>query len=781
MKTHTALPALILCGLMSAVVFAQTPVPFLSQPLVPDAMAPGGPDFTLTVNGAGFVSNSVVNWNGSALATQFVSSSQLTATVPAANIATVATAWVTVANPAPGGTSNTVFFTVTANAGDSVFFAPGPSVNSGTGPFCVVVGDFNGDGKVDLAFVVPGKGKAHIALGDGTGNFTLVSPASTGNNPVSIAVGDFNNDGRLDLVSSNYNNNNLSVFAGDGAGNLTRVSHNFPSTGSQPLSVAAGDFNGDGKLDLAVANFGSNSVSVLLGDGAGNFSLASSPATGAFPVSLAVGDFNGDGKLDLAVANQCGSDDLCITSQGTVSILLGDGAGNFSLTSSPATGNDPSSVVVADFNGDGKPDLAVANLQDSTVSILLGDGSGNFTLASSPETGAYPISLAVGDLNGDGKPDLAVANEAGDSVSILLGDGAGNFTLALSPPAGHYPTSLALGDFDGDGKLDVAVADNGHNTISILRAVPFQVALSPSSLTFAIQLVGSTSPAQTIILTNSGGTPLTVTSITASANFKAVGLGRNCSSTPADASCKIAVTFTPSTIGTFTGSVTFVDSASNSPQVVPLTGVGTVVALSPSKLTFATQLVGTTSPPQTVTLTNTSTHNLSIGELHFTGSNPGAFAQTNTCGTRVPAGRSCTISVTFSPHKLLNTAALSVVDNGGGSPQTVSLTGTGTFVGVTPTNLNFGFQPVGVTSHPQVTTLANAGSTSLAITSINITGASNDFSQNNNCAGGLAAGGTCTISVFFTPRSQGQRTATINIVDDGGGSPQTVALSGTGT
>ena len=233
-----------------------------NQPLVPDAVVPGGPAFTLTVNGTGFVSGSVVNWNGSARATTFVDGSQLTAAISAADIAAVGTASVTVVNSMPGGgMSNVAFLSITGSA---------------------------------------------LAVG-----FRLGSSPVTGTFPFSIAMGDFNGDGKLDLAVANVSSNTVSILLGDGRGNFTLASS--PATGDEPYSVAVGDFNGDGKLDLAVANSGSDTVSILLGDGRGNFALASSPATGDAPFSLAVGDLNGDGRLDLAVANG---------DSNTVSILL---------------------------------------------------------------------------------------------------------------------------------------------------------------------------------------------------------------------------------------------------------------------------------------------------------------------------------------------------------------------------------------------------------------------------------------------------------------------------
>jgi hypothetical protein len=195
--------------------------------------------------------------------------------------------------------------------------------------------------------------------------FSAATKFAVGNNPISVAVGDFNGDGKQDLAAANGGSGNVSILLGDGTGNFS-AARNF-GVGSTPYSVAVGDFNGDGKQDLATANAGysSNNVSILLGDGAGNFSAATNFGAGAGPYSVAVGDFNGDGKQDLAVSNLASNN---------VSILLGDGTGNFSgPTNFDAGDNFQHSVAVCDFNGDGKQDLAVTNYNSDNVSILLRD------------------------------------------------------------------------------------------------------------------------------------------------------------------------------------------------------------------------------------------------------------------------------------------------------------------------------------------------------------------------------------------------------------------------
>jgi len=676
MKCHATLLGAILLVLASALCYAQAPVPFINLPLVPDATAPGGGDFTLTVNGTGFVSNSVVNWNGTTLATQFVSGSQLTATVPAADIATKSTASVTVVNPAPGGgTSNAAFFTVTSGTGNSVLFNPPLSFPTGTYPTSIAVEDFNGDGKLDLAVGSFYSNQILISLGDGTGVFGAVAPLSS-YYPWSVAAGDFNKDGKLDLAVASFYST-VSVFLGDGTGNFTPV---FSAPAGGPRNqLAVGDVNGDGKLDVVVVGGDwaePNTVSVLLGDGTGGFHPISAFSTGNGYASAALGDFDGDGKLDLAVTNY---------NDGTVSILLGDGRGNFTLASAPPSGGVyPFSVAAGDFNGDDQLDLGIAAMGNFTASVssLLGDGTGNFAVAWSQGVGInYASPIVVADFNGDGKLDIASPlpnNYSGDTVGVWLGDGIGNFTLAAQPTAPR-PGAIAVGDFNGDGKLDLVTASPDDNTISILLQTPAGVAvtISPTSLAFGTQLVGTGSKPQPVTLTNIGGAPLKISKIVAHGTFSQAN---NCpSKVLPSGQCTINITFTPPTWRTHTGNVTIRDNAVNSPQTVSLTGVGTAMTLLPASLDFGNQPVGTTSSPQVVTLTNYDQAAVNISRIRLTGSNPGAFAQTNTCGLSVPAGGSCTISVTFAPkYTGLRTATLEVNDNGGASPQTVALSGTGT-------------------------------------------------------------------------------------------------------
>jgi predicted dienelactone hydrolase len=705
----------IVLSAFSGVATAQNPVPFISQPLLPDAVKPGGAGFALTVNGTGFVPGSVVRWNGHARTTTFVSESRVKATILSSDLAKADTASVTVVNPGTGGgTSNVAFFEITA-----------PSSSIG---------------------------------------LTLSSSLDVGGTPTSVAVADFNRDGKLDLAVASENSNSISVLLGKGDGTFNATVHY--GVGSASESVAVGDFNDDGKVDLAVADVDSQTVSVLLGNGDGTFKAADHYGAGSVPYSLAVGDFNADGKLDIAVTNNGSSN---------VSVLLGNGDGTFQAALDYEVGLDPTGVAAGDLNGDGKLDLVVVAF--NSINVLLGIGDGTFKAAVDHLVGAGP--LVVGDFNADGKLDLAVTNVLSSDVSVLLGNGDGTFRPAVHYGTGSAVHSLALGDFNGDSKLDLVVGDSDSSTAGVLLQVP-SVSLSKTSLAFADQLIGTSSAAQTVVLTN-GGLVSSIRSIAVTgANATDFSQTNTCSSSLAPgAKCNITVTFKPTKIGPRTASVTITDSAAGSPQAVALSGTGVIsgpnATLSVASLSFSTQLVGTTSPAQSVKLSNYGTSVLSIASIVASGD----FRETNGCGSSLAAGASCTISVTFKPTQTgSRTGTLSVTDNAPGSPQAVNLRGAGTIVGFAPASLNFGNVNIFGAS-TKTTKLTNTGSASLTITGITITGSSY-FSQTNNCGTSVGAGKSCTITVTFAPKKKGTFSADVAVSDNGGGSPQQVPLSGTG-
>jgi tetratricopeptide (TPR) repeat protein len=357
-------------------------------------------------------------------------------------------------------------------------FQPAVPYAAGSGPSCVAVGDFNGDGHLDLVVALndaTGTGTTvGILLGNGDGTFQAPTTYPVGTNPWYVAVGDLNGDGILDLAVSCHDNGaagSVSVLLGNGDGTF-QAAQGYPAgwvgfnTDPAQNSVAIGDFNGDGKPDLAVVNSAGNNVSVLLGNGEGTFPAAPTYSAGINPDSMAVADFNGDGILDLAVINAGGNGGQ---KPGTLSILLGNGDGTFQAAVNYPTGLTPGGAVVGDFNGDGIPDIAVANYWSATVGIYLGNGNGTFQAAVNYACGQFPGCVVVADFNGDGILDLAVPNVVQNTVSVLLGNGNGTFGAPQSfASGGTFPYYMVVGDFNADGVPDLAVANSISGTVNIL-------------------------------------------------------------------------------------------------------------------------------------------------------------------------------------------------------------------------------------------------------------------------------------------------------------------------
>jgi hypothetical protein len=265
----------------------------------------------------------------------------------------------------------------------------------------------------------------------------------------SAAVADMNGDGNLDQIALSAASNQATILFGKGDGTFTAGPP--IDTGKAPHSVAVGDFNNDNILDFAVTNSADGTVSIFLGVGDGTFTTAAAIAVGANVANIAVGDFNNDGNADLAVSSSLG-----------VTILLGNGKGGFTPISKSLAVPNATTLRVSDVNGDGNEDLVFTNSQ--SVYLFLGKGDGTFTESTSlsVKCTAGCADVLVADFNGDGKPDLAVADPgvgiSAGSLVFLPGNGDGTFGAQISSGF-EKPQSLALGDFNGDGKLDVASND----------------------------------------------------------------------------------------------------------------------------------------------------------------------------------------------------------------------------------------------------------------------------------------------------------------------------------
>jgi hypothetical protein len=325
------------------------------------------------------------------------------------------------------------------------------------GPNGIAVGDLNGDGRSDFAVTSKTSPNLTIFRNLGNGNF-IPTTYPTASGPNFVAIGDLNGDSRADVAVTNSDSNSVSVFLNTNNYSLaTKV--DYP-TGLQPRGLAIADINGDGKADLMAVNTSSASVSVLLNSGNGTFSTKTDYITGTNPEAVATGDVNGDGKADFAVTNN-GSN--------SVSVFINTGNGIFGSKIDYATGSTPRDLIMADLNSDGRLDLAVVNNGGSgTVSVLLNNGDGTFpAIGVSYAVGIGPRGMAVADVNGDGKPDLAVANRTSTTVSILRNQGDGTFAPKVNYTAGTLSSKVALGDLNGDGKADMVVANETANTVSL--------------------------------------------------------------------------------------------------------------------------------------------------------------------------------------------------------------------------------------------------------------------------------------------------------------------------
>ncbi|MDX6693735.1 MAG: hypothetical protein QOF02_1338 [Blastocatellia bacterium] len=328
------------------------------------------------------------------------------------------------------------------------------SPSSTDNPQGMAVGDFNGDGKLDIAIANHGipqnggtfPGSIAVFIGTGTGTFSAPTNYVVGYNPIDVAVADFNGDNKLDIVSANYgfDVSKVSILFGTGTGTFGAPA-NYNSNGSNPYGVVAADFNNDGKPDVAVTNSTSSNIGVFLNTGTGALGPVTNYTVGSVPRGIAASDFNNDGKLDIVT-----------TSTANVSVILNTGAGSFGPLSNYPTGTGPLGVITHDFDGDGDQDIATTNVNANSVSILFNNGSAVFQAPVNYGTGSGPSGITKGDFDGDGIIDLAVANKNSAYVTVLLGAGGGNFQSPLSyGPNGA--SDVVAGDFNNDGGVDLAI------------------------------------------------------------------------------------------------------------------------------------------------------------------------------------------------------------------------------------------------------------------------------------------------------------------------------------
>jgi hypothetical protein len=349
--------------------------------------------------------------------------------------------------------------------------------STGDGPGVVAIADLNGDGLPDLVTANERSGNASVLLGDGKGGFSPApgSPFPAGHSPNDLAVGDFNRDGRLDLAFANHDTQYLTVLLGDGRGGFS------PAPGSpvkvavrpHPHGIATGDFDGDGSPDLATDSWAENRLQILFNDGKGGFRQPGTyVAVGKHPYQrIRVADLNGDGKADIVSPNLEGND---------VTVLLGKGKGTFEQPAgSPfPCGDSPFSVAVGDVNADGLVDLAIVSSPSSTsdrsgrdgLAVLLGDGHGRFrAMKGSPfPMGRFPNLVAIGDVDGDGVGDVVVSRPDADQITVFTMSRKGTLASRQDLPVPGHPKGLAIGDLDGDHLGDIVVTNNAANTVTVI-------------------------------------------------------------------------------------------------------------------------------------------------------------------------------------------------------------------------------------------------------------------------------------------------------------------------
>jgi hypothetical protein len=403
-------------------------------------------------------------------------------------------------------------------------FAARQSFTTGADPAYVALGDLDGDGKIDVvtpnnASITNASYFRNQSTGPGSIAYSAKTDFTIGSNPISAFIGDIDGDGLPDVVVANYGTNNYSIFRNTSTvGTISfaaRVNVTASASSTNPYDVKIQDMDGDGKADLIVANNGGPYLSVHRNTGSvGTISFATPIDFQAYtsPVSVSIGDLDGDGKPDVALANFFNTFDNAISVFRNTST---PGTINFATKLDLTPGSQPRSVAIGDIDGDGKSDLAVANGNSNNMSIFRNTSSvGTLSFAARVDvtTGTGPFSVSLGDIDGDSKVDLAVANYTAGTVSVFRNNSTpGTISIATKVDftSTTQPRSVFIADQDGDGKNDLTTANLGSDNFSVFR----NIIPSPQTITFgplATKTIGDFS--FTVSATASSGLPVTFSS-----------------------------------------------------------------------------------------------------------------------------------------------------------------------------------------------------------------------------------------------------------------------------
>jgi gliding motility-associated-like protein len=673
---------------------------------------------------------------------------------------------------------------------NSCSFNPKVDFTTGLGPFLIGVGDFDGDGKADFAVTNYSSNTVSVYrnTSSGAGNISFATKVdfTTGNRPVSIVVADIDADGKLDLVVGNSGlGTTVSVFrnTSTGAGNINFAARVNFTTGPNPNFVSVGDLDKDGKPDLAVVNFSNSSVSIFLNTSSGSGNVNFSPkvdfATGQQPNAVSIGDFDGDDKPDLVVVN-LGDHDISILRN----LSTGTGDINFDTKIDYATGNTPRHVSIGDLDGDGKPDLAVANDDVGPTSIFrnasTGVGDINFSTQPDVMAGSGLRVVSIGDLDGDGKADLAVSNQNDNNVSVfrnVSATGAITYSTKVDFAVDARPFSVFIGDFDGDGKADMAATNFNSNSISILRnatVVPAITSFTPSSAVAGatVTITGTNFdpiPANNVVAFN--GTLAVITASTATSITTTVPVGATTGGITVTVGCNTAT------------------SATNFTVTVP----GAVVSMSVNGISQANGSTLTYSPVQIgnnevkdILIANTGSVTLSISDIQVMGD----FAIAGSSPTTVLAGEDEIVSIQFTPTVSgSRTGTVTFLSDGDISPYVINLSGSG--LGINPPvieiiaggvgqvnggNLAFSSTQIGSDELKELV-ITNSGNATLVITDIQVTG---DFELVGDIPTSISPLSSATITISFSPTALGARIGTLTILSNGDSPVYVINLQGEG-
>ncbi len=492
-----------------------------APPIVTNFSPKTGPiGTTVIITGTNFgatIAQNIVFFGATRATVTAASATSLTVTVPAG--ATYEPISVLNATTVLLGSSSVPFITTfTPNKGNITIDDFEPKVDFAASNFAygVTVGDFDGDGKPDIAVTNTNNNLVSILRNTSTSgsisgaSFAAKIDFTTGTSPHNVEIGDFDGDGKIDLGILNFSDNSVSIFrnTSSGIGNISFAALLNFTTAINPNGMIISDFDGDGKSDFAVSNYNSGSISAYrnISSGIGNIDFAAKvdfPCAGG-PSGLSIGDLDGDGKTDVAVAAVTGSSIAIfrnISTPGTI---------NFSpqvLFSTSLFSND---VVIGDLNNDGKPDLAAINIASNLISIFnnTSSGIGNINFGSKVDfsLGTNPSAIVIGDLDGDGKLDLAL-NTSNSSLSTLRNTTSGSGGAITFAPKVDFAASsilrqLKIGDLDGDGKADIVIANASSNTISVLRNNPL---FAPTTQAINVVFTATTGTTTTASWTNGNG------------------------------------------------------------------------------------------------------------------------------------------------------------------------------------------------------------------------------------------------------------------------------------